>query len=86
MTLELLMQDNYKNGLAKGLAEGEKKGEKKGKAEGLKEGKAEAQAQAKAKEEQTVRNMYADHVPVNKIVQYVSLSADEVMSIVSEKS
>ena len=30
MTLELLMQDNYKSGLAKGLAEGEKRGEKKG--------------------------------------------------------
>ena len=29
--------------------------------------------------------MYADNIPVNKIAKYVSLSADEVMSIVSEK-
>ncbi len=54
--------------------------------EGFKEGKAEAQASAKAKEAQTVKSMYADNIPVSKIVKYVSLSADEVMSIVSEKS
>ena len=51
---------------------------KNGKAEGLKEGKTEAQTQA-------VKSMYADNIPVNKIAKYVSLSADEVMSIVSEK-
>ena len=62
MTLELLMQDKYKNGLEQGLAQG----------------KAQAEAQ-------TVKAMYADHVPVEKISKYVSLTEAEVQNIISAK-
>ena len=62
MTLELLMQDKYKNGLEQGLAKG----------------KAQAEAQ-------TVKAMYADHVPVEKISKYVSLTEAEVQNILSAK-
>ena len=66
MTLELLMQDKYKNGLEQGLAKG------------LAQGKAQAEAQ-------TVKAMYADHVPVEKISKYVSLTEAEVQNIISAK-
>ena len=62
MTLELLMQDKYKNGLEQGLAQGK------------------AQAEAK-----TVKAMYADHVPVEKISKYVSLTEAEVQAILFAK-
>ena len=70
MTFELRMRDNYKNGRAEGLAEG--------KAEGLAQGKAQAEAK-------TVKAMYTDHVPVNKIAKYVSLTEAEVQNILSAK-
>ncbi len=98
MTLDMLIQENCEEareeGMAKGLAEGRAKGiaegRAEGKAEGIAEGKAEGKAEGRAEgkaeaETQTVKNMYADHVPIDKIVQYVSLSADEVKSIISEK-
>ena len=65
MTLELLMQDKYKAGLAKG--------------------EAKAEAKAKKKEAQSVKAMYADHVPVDKIAKYVSLPESEVQAILSAK-
>ena len=73
MTLELLMQDNYKAGLAKGEAKGEAKAE------------AKYRAKAKKKEAQSVKAMYSDHVSIDKIAKYVSLSEDEVRAILSEK-
>ena len=73
MTLELLMQDNYKNGLAKGLAEGEKRGEKK------------AQAQAKKKEAQIVKNFYSKKIPLETIAECTQLSLAEVNKILSAK-
>ena len=69
MTLELLMQDNYKAGLAKGEAKAE----------------AKYRAKAKKKEAQSVKAMYSDHVSIDKIAKYVSLSEDEVRAILSEK-
>ena len=73
MTLELLMQDKYKNGLEQGLAKG------------LAQGKAQAEAKAKKEKAQSVRSMYADHVPVDKIAKYVSLTEAEVQNILSAK-
>ena len=73
MTLELLMQDNYKSGLAKGLAEGEKRGEKK------------AQAQAKKKEAQIVKNLYSKKIPLETIAECTQLSLAEVNKILSAK-
>ena len=69
MKFELMMRDNFKQGEAKGKAEG----------------KAEAEAKAKEKEAQTVKAMYADHVSLDKIAKYVSLTETEVMAIVSAK-
>ena len=43
MTLELLMQDKYKNGLEQGLAQG----------------KAEAEAKAKEEKTSMIKNLYA---------------------------
>ena len=51
---------------------------KNGRAEGLAEGKAQAEAK-------TVKAMYADHVPVDKIAKYVSLTEAEVQNIISAK-
>ena len=73
MTFELRMRDNYKNGRTEGLAEG------------IAQGKAQAEAKAKEKEAQSVRSMYADHVPVDKIAKYVSLTEAEVQNILSAK-
>ena len=73
MTLDMLIQENCdfarEEGLAKGLAQG----------------KAQAEAKAKEKEVQSIRSMYADHVPVEKISKYVSLTEAEVQNILSAK-
>ncbi len=53
--------------------------------QGRAEGIAEAEAKAKEKEASNIRNMYADHVPVEKIAKYVSLSEAEVLNIISAK-
>ena len=76
MTLELLMQDNYKSGLAKGLA--------KGLAEGEKKGEKKAQAQAKKKEAHNVKNLYSHGVSIETIATSFSSEA-EVKSILSTK-
>ena len=76
MTLEMLMQDNYDQGVADAEARAEAKAQKE---------IAKAQAKAKEKEACNIRNMYADNVPVAKIGQYFSLSEDEVRSIISAK-
>ena len=73
MTFELLMRDKYKSGKAEGLAEG--------KAEGI----AEAEAKAKEEKAQSVKAMFADNVPVDKIAKYVSLQESEVQDILSAK-
>ena len=69
MTLDMLIQENCDFAREEGLAQGK------------------AQAEAKAKEEkvQSVRSMYADHVPVEKISKYVSLTEAEVQNILSAK-
>ena len=69
MTLELLMQDKYKAGLAKGEAKGE----------------AKAEAKAKKKEAQSVKNFYAQGLSVEAIAKGLNLSASEVQSILSAK-
>ena len=73
MTLELLMQDKYKNGLEQGLAKG------------LAQGKA--QAEAKAKEEKTamIKNLYAKKVSVGTIAECSQLSESEVQAILFAK-
>ena len=52
---------------------------------GVAEGAAKYEAKAKEKEAQTVKAMYTDHVSIDKISKYVSLSEDEVKAILSEK-
>ena len=77
MTLELLMQDNYKNGLAKGLA--------KGLAEGEKKGEKKAQAQAKKEKNSMIKDLYAKKVPLETIAECAHLSETEIQSILSAK-
>ena len=77
MTLELLMQDNYKNGLAKGLA--------KGLAEGEKKGEKKAQAQAKKKEAQIVKNFYSKKIPLETISECTGLNISEIQRIIALK-
>ena len=52
---------------------------------GVAEGAAKYEAKAKEKEAQTVKAMYTDHVSIDKIAKYVSLSEDEIRAILSEK-
>ena len=73
MTLELLMQDNYKAGLAKGEAKGEAKAE------------AKYRAKAKEKEAQSVKNFYAQGLSIEAIAQGLSLTVAEVETIISAK-
>ncbi len=73
MTLELLMQDKYRNGLEQGLAKG------------LAQGKAQAEAKAKEEKAQTVRNFYGQGLSVEAIAKDFGLSATEVQSILSTK-
>ena len=54
---------------------------KHGKAEGI----AEAEEKAKEEKVQSVKTMYADHVSVDKIAKYVSLTETEVQGILSAK-
>ena len=54
---------------------------KSGKAEGI----AEAEAKAKEEKAQSVKAMFADNVPVDKIAKYVSLQESEVQDILSAK-
>ena len=54
---------------------------KHGKAEGI----AETEAKAKEEKVQSVKTMYADHVSVDKIAKYVSLTETEVQGILSAK-
>jgi predicted transposase/invertase (TIGR01784 family) len=77
MTLDMLIQENCDFAREEGLAQG--------KAQGLAQGKAEAEAKAKEEKAQSVRSMYADHVPVEKISKYVSLTEAEVQNILSAK-
>ena len=69
MTLELLMQDKYKAGLAKG----EEKGEKK------------AQAKAKEEKAQIIKNFYAQGLSVDAIAKGFNLSESDVQGIISTK-
>ena len=73
MTLELLMQDNYKAGLAKGEAKGEAKAE------------AKYRAKAKKKEAQSVKNLYSKNIPIETIAECLALSTEEVKAIISAK-
>ena len=69
MTLELLMQDKYKAGLAKG----EEKGEKK------------AQAKAKEEKAQIVKNLYLKQISIETISECTGLKPSEVQKIISAK-
>ena len=69
MTLELLMQDKYKAGLAKG----EEKGEKK------------AQAKAKEEKANMIKDLYAKNVSIQTIAECGHLTEAEVKAIISTK-
>ena len=73
MTLDMLIQENCDFAREEGLSQG------------IAQGKAQAEAKAKEKEVQSIRSMYADHVPVEKISKYVSLTEAEVQNILSAK-
>ena len=73
MTLELLMQDKYKAGLAKGEAKGEARG------------KAQAEAKAKKEKAQSVKNFYAQGLCIEAIAKGLNLSESEVQAIISAK-
>ena len=69
MTLELLMQDKYKNGLEQGLAQG----------------KAEAEAKVKEEKTAMIKNLYAKKVSVGTIAECSQLSESEVQAILFAK-
>ena len=73
MTLELLMQDKYKNGLEQGLAKG------------LAQGKAQAEAKAKKEKAQSVKALYENHVSIETIAKCTFTTEAEVRSILSAK-
>ena len=77
MTLELLMQDKYKNGLEQGLA--------KGLAQGLAQGKAQAEAKAKKEKASMIKDLYAKNVSLETIAECAHLSKSEVQAIITVK-
>ena len=73
MTLELLMQDKYKNGLEQGLAKG------------LAQGKAQAEAKAKKEKASMIKDLYAKNIPLETIAECAHLSKTEVQAIITVK-
>ena len=90
MTLEMLMQDNYDQGVADAEARAEAKAQKeivKAQEELAKAKEEKAAAEAKAKEEKAcnIRNFYFQGLSVENIAKGFSISEDEVRSIISAK-
>ena len=75
----VMKKEGLEQGRTEGLAEGEKIGEARGRSEGLELGRSEGEASGRAERElEMARAMKVDNEPVEKIVKYTGLSAEEI--------